>query len=238
MISAAAQAADRPVKLVVPPPVAKDAAAMPLIADPQDAAENKINAALARLDGNLKRGMADCASSAKESKARWSWQRSVDATMRGPGFLSFAITDLSDCGGAHPNVGVMSIVYDLTTGSPVDWTKLLPASLTGTVALNEGADGTKVVTLTSKRLTDLYVAGYAKGKHASDCGSAMTDQIADGPQAMMTWLDARTGGLAMVVVDVPHAIAACDDPVVVPTATLRQAGAAPSLLSALEAAHP
>ena len=51
-----AQAADRKVQLQSPPPIAKEAAAMPLIVDPSDDAERRINAALKRLDANLRKG--------------------------------------------------------------------------------------------------------------------------------------------------------------------------------------
>ncbi len=47
---------------------------------------------------------------------------------------------------------------------PVDWTKLLQPSLTGTVALEEQGDGTKIVTLASKRLFALYLECYGVGK--------------------------------------------------------------------------
>ena len=69
--------------------------------------------------------------------------------------------------GAHPDSGMFSIVYDLSTGRPVDWTHLLPASLTGTVALEDQADGTRVVTLASKQLFALYMAGYRAGEAPS-----------------------------------------------------------------------
>jgi len=115
--------------------------------------------------------------------------------MSGPGFLSLTITDSVFCdGNAHPDSGMMSIVYDLAGGKPVDWTHLLPASLTGTVALEEQGDGTKIVTLASKRLFELYVAGYAAGEPPSsdqeECRQAILDQATDGPPGMMVWLDA------------------------------------------------
>ncbi len=237
---ATAHAADRVVTLQMPPPVAKGAAAMPPIAAPRDDAETKINAALRRLDGNVKKAIAECSASSREAHTKPDWQRTVQAAMRGPGFLSFEIVDNTDCGGVHPNVGTMSIVYDLRTGAPVDWTALLPASLTGKVALREGADGTKMITLSSKRLTELYFAGYRT--HAkpdpedAECRQAMKDAAADSPPAMMVWLDAKAGGLA-IQFDVAHVIQACADPVVISFATLRQLGASARLVDAIDAAH-
>jgi hypothetical protein len=229
----AALAADRAVRLVVPPPVREHIASMPQIADPADDAERRINAALKHLDRNVLKASRACKGG--------DWTRSVEVPMSGPGFLSLTITDSVFCdGNAHPDSGMMSIVYDLAGGKPVDWTHLLPASLTGTVALEEQGDGTKIVTLASKRLFELYVAGYAAGEPPSsdqeECRQAILDQATDGPPGMMLWLDASGGGLA-VQVSLPHVEKACEDPVVIPASVLRTEGAQPTLLKAFDAKH-
>ncbi|ACL58590.1 hypothetical protein [Methylobacterium nodulans] len=235
-----AEAGDGPVRLQVPADLAKGLAALPRIAAPRDAAEEAINAALARLDAKARKAAAECR---KESGGRGSWERTVAVAMRGPRFLSYAITDSAFCGGAHPNAGTMAIVYDLVSGAPVDWTTLLPPALTGQVALATGMDGTRMVTLASRRLHALYLAGYRpktdspKAEAAED--AACREAVASGfdtPPAMMAWLDAREGGLALSF-DLPHAVQACADAVVIPTAVLRQEGAKPLLLQAVEAAH-
>jgi hypothetical protein len=236
---ATAQAADRIVDLQIPPPTRSVTDPMPRIAAPRDDAERKINAAVQRLDVRLGQAIAECATAAKESHTNSDWQRTARATMHGPGFISFEIIDSTYCGGAHPEAVTMSIVYDLKTGAPVDWTTLLPPSLTGKVALRQGADGTKMITLSSPRLTELYFAGYhldEKPGTDDDCRQAMKDAAAASPPAMMVWLDAQAGGLA-IQFDVPHVIQACADPVVIPSATLRQHGASPRLVEAIEAAH-
>ena len=224
-------AADRAIQLAAPTSLRKDIPALPQIADPADDAERRINAALKRLDRNVMKASADCKGG--------DWQRSVDVPMTGPGFLSLTITDSFNCDGtAHPDAGTMSIVYDLATGRPVDWTHLLPASLSGAVDLEEQADGTKVVTLASKRLFDLYMAGYRAGEAPSAdldaCKQAFLESASGGPPAMMVWLDAKGGGLA-VQVDLEHAQAACVEPVVISAAVLRTEGAQPALLKAFAA---
>jgi len=226
----AALAADRAVHLVVPPPVQKAIAAMPQIADPTDDAERRINIALKRLDLNVLKAARDCKGGG--------WERSVDVPMRGPGFLSLTVTDSVYCeGNAHPDSGTFSIVYDLTTGRPVDWTHLLPASLTGTAALEDQGDGTKVVTLASKRLFELYLAGYRTGDAPSsdleECKQAILGAATNGPPGMMVWLDAKGGGLA-VQVSLAHVEKACEEPVVIPAAVLRKEGARPALLQAFD----
>jgi hypothetical protein len=225
-----ALAADRAVHLLVPPPVARNIAAMPQIADPADDAERRINAALKRLDATVAKAARECKGDG--------WSRSIDAPMRGPGFLSLVITDSLFCeGAAHPDAGTFSIVYDLASGRPVDWTHLLPASLTGTVALEEQADGSKIVTLASQRLFQLYMAGYSGGSAGAsdleDCKQALQGTATDGPPGMMVWLDARRGGLA-VQVGLPHVVQACEQAVVIPAGVLRTEGAQPALLRAFE----
>jgi hypothetical protein len=157
--------------------------------------------------------------------------------MRGPGYISFVITDNLYCGGAHPDASTMSIVYDLRTGAPVDWTQLLPQSLTGNLALQEGADGTRMVTLTAKRLFALYLDGYRANNGSADeqCKQVVQDLASGDAPAMMAWLDARKGGLA-VEPGLPHVVQACEVAVVIPVATLQAEGAKPVLVDAIQAA--
>ncbi len=53
--SLGALAADRIVGMTKPPPLSGDIDAMPLIADPADAAERRINAALRRFDAAMRK---------------------------------------------------------------------------------------------------------------------------------------------------------------------------------------
>ncbi|MCJ2063863.1 DUF4163 domain-containing protein [Methylobacterium sp. J-088] len=239
-MAAPAWAADRTVTLKAQPEAKADIAVMPQIDAPVDEAERRINTALKRLDGNVRKAAKQC--TVGDGKPG-DWGRSVETSMRGPSFVSFVIHDDSFCGGAHPNSSTMSIVYDLTTGAPVDWTKLLPPSLIGTVALAEGMDGTKMVTLASKRLHRLYLERYRpkagdpkKDDADKECRESVTETFSGDPPAMMAWLDAKEGGLA-VQFDLAHAVQACADAVVIPNAVLRREGAKPILVDALDAAR-
>jgi hypothetical protein len=235
LVGLAARAADRKVHFQVPPDVLEGVAAMPLILNPADTAELRINTALQRLDATVRKAADDC----KGSDGKSGWGRSVDVPMRGPGYVSFVIMDDIYCdGAAHPDRSTMSIVYDLSTGAPVDWTRLLPPSLTGQVALQEGADGTKMVSLSSKRLFAFYLDGYHAGNGMSDeeCKQIIQDASSDGAPATGVWLDAKTGGLA-VQIGLYHAVQACEAAVVIPVATLRAEGANPHLVEAIQAAH-
>ena len=240
VLAGSSWAADRPVTVTAQPELKPGLAAMPQIAAPADDAERRINAALRRLDGNVRKAAKSCQA---DGGARSSWTRTVRTPMRGPRFLSVAIDDDMFCGGAHPSTSLMAIVYDLTTGAPVDWTKLLPPTLTGTVALAEGLDGTKMVTLASKRLHALYLERYrpkdSKAKREGDdnaCREVVQETAQGDPPAMMAWPDAKAGGLA-VQFDLPHYAQACADTVVIPNAILRQEGAQPVLNDAIAAAR-
>ena len=239
VLAGPALGADRPVTLTKPADLKPGLAAMPQIDAPADEPERQINAALRRLNGSVRKAAAECKA---EGGVHSSWERYIEVPMRGPRFLSLAIVDNAFCGGAHPNVGTMSIVYDLTTGAPVDWTELLPASLTGTVALATGMDGTRMVTLASKALYAFYLKGYRpiadskRGDDEAECREAVTEAGSSAPPPMMAWLDAKAGGLA-VTFDLAHAVQACADTVIIPTAALRRAGAKPVLTEALDAAH-
>lgn len=235
-----AHAADRVVRLTRPPDLLKGVGAMPSIAEPRDEAERRIDASLSRLDAIVRRAAARCrADGGKDG----SWERTVTVPMRGPRYVSYEIVDDVFCGGAHPDVSTMSIVYDLATGAPVDWTALLPASLTGKVSLSPGADGTRMVTLSGRRLYALYLTGYrprtGDRTDADDeqCRDAVTTAGDGGDVPGMTvWLDARQGGL-VVRFDLAHAIQACADSVTIPAAALRAEGAQPVLVDAIARAH-
>lgn len=238
-VTATAHGADRVVTLRAVAPVAKEIAAMPLIDAPANDAERRINAALPRFDANVRKAAAECR---KDGGKNFDWSRSVEATMRGPGFLSFTISDNAFCGGAHPNSGTQAIVYDLSTGRPVDWTALLPSSLAGTLSLQTGMDGTKTVALASRKLFDLYLklyrpaaAGAKEIDEDRECREAVAMAGADAPPPMSAWLDAKQGGLA-VQFDLAHVVQACADPVIIPSATLKADGAKSVLTDALEAA--
>jgi hypothetical protein len=228
-----AAAADRVISLKIPSPLRPGIAAMPTIAAAKDEAERRINTALRRLDATMRKTTAGCTG---PDGRRGEWERSVEAPMRGPGYLSLVVTDVITCAGRGPGIGVMSIVYDLTTGTPVDWTRLLPPDLTGKVALETGADGTRMVTLASTTLHALYLAGYRPGDVEPSCREAVSEPGAGAPPAMMVWPDAKAGGLVLQF-NLPRAAQACSDPVVISSVTLRRHGADARLLAAIDAAH-
>lgn len=228
-----AQAAER-VVAVRPASLARDVAAYPQILSPVDDAETAINQALKKLDATVVKARAECL---RQNPKSSDWTRNIDVPMRGPRYLSYVVTDNAFCGGAHPNVGDMAIVYDLRTGKPIDMSQILPAKLLGKLALAGGMDGTRTIQLTSEPLMKLYQQLYRQPRQEDDkeCADAIS-MSGDEIPPFVAWLDAGTGGVGLLP-DLPHVIQACADPVVIPVATLRAQGAPAEALAAIQAAH-
>jgi hypothetical protein len=164
------------------------------------------------------------------SPGRSDWTRSIDVTMAGPRFVSFVAYDDIYCGGPHPDNAKVALVYNLTTGRTVGWTKLVPARLGGKPGVNTGGDGTVLGTLSSPELKALYIREM---KPDADC----KDTLADTDFHFTFRPDATANGLAMDQDDLPHADQACSGPVTLSTTMLRSMGADPRLTDAIEAAH-
>ena len=230
-----ARGASDDLDLVKPPPLAKNIAAMPQIVQPADEAQRRINAALKRLDNAVAVAASDCRKEAEGPAAGDAyWSRNVDVPMSGPSYLSIVITDDAFCGGPHPDTATMSIVYDVRSGRPVDWAKLLPPSLTGKIALAKGMDGTRMATLASPELQKLYLSAY---RHSDSGRDAMcVDAVTTGePPASMVWLDAKQGGMA-VQFDLSSAVQNCATPMIIPASVLSAAGADTAMVAAIRAA--
>ena len=222
-------------QLLSPPAkLAKDNDALPRLAA-AGAGATRINAALAKVDQSWRSFMRDCRSTAGTNAYL---TRSVRVTMAGPKVVSLLVTDEADCGGAHPSGGTMALAYDLETGRPLDWTRLLPARMVRSATLDSGDDGTKIGAVVSPILHDLYLkAAKAGSAHrtqwASDCGEVLAD---DG-LGFQLWPDAAKDAVVLEPFDLPHAVAACADDVPISTATLRRLGVNPALLDAIDEAH-
>ena len=226
----AAHAADRIVVLTRPAPLARFIAAMPRIGHPRDAAERQINLAMDRRDAAGRRAAAACRGKGQ------GWERTTRVTMRGPGYLSYEVADAFDCGGVHPDNSTDTVVYDLRTGRPVDWTMLLPPALTGTVSLKPGVDGTRTVSLGSAALRQRFLAAQtpqANPDDAKQCAEVLAFAV---PTGLRVWLDGPAGALA-VQPNMPHGSDSCAQPLLLSAAELRQLGAAPALADALDAAR-
>jgi len=227
-----AAAAQAPADLKPMPAIAKDIAAFPRLTA-TDAAAQRINRALDKLDSRARSTLKDCRADAdKPSDAEFS--RSIWVTMRGPAFLGFLVGDNLDCGGAHPNAGDMVLVYDLANGAPVNWRRLLPKEMVQSTSTDTAIDGTAVAFVTSTTLQSLYLkAAAATNPIDPDCRDVLNDPALK----LNLWPDPKGGGLAIEPGDLVHAVQACADSVVIRTAILRTLGVNTGLLDAIDAAH-
>lgn len=220
-------------RLVAGPALGAGLMAFPRIAAPDGAASQRINKALSAADDRLRAAAKDCdagASGPAADQKDAGWQRSVTAAMRGPGYLALVASDDLFCGGAHPDTDSFALAYDLGTGAPLNWERLLPKTLAGKASLDTAADGTRLGVMASPALTALYLK---LSKPDADCGPALRDTELQ----FMLWPDAAREGVAMEPSGLPHVIAACGTDAVIPLATLRSLGVEPALLDAIAAGH-
>src|SRR5277367_5886663 len=96
----------------------------PLIVNPGNPAEQRVNAILTRLNGRLTQALKTCDAQVLEQSKQMGdtakgkdptsgdWTRKVEVTMDGPRFLSLLATDESFCGGAYPDSDQMALVFD------------------------------------------------------------------------------------------------------------------------------
>ena len=156
------------------------------------------------------------------------WSRSVQVTMRGPRFLSLvAIDSYVNCGGAHPESNTMAMVFDITTGTPVNWPAMLAKSPGASSFVDSVADGSKVGALILPSLAKIYAA-----QAGADCKEAFQD-----PQSFLIWPDAKQGTLVVQAFDLPHVVQACAEPLNLTIAQARELGFNETLLTAIEQAH-
>ena len=96
-----------------------------------DAAAAGINLDMRRRDRAVMAAALDCgATSAVDGRlsGEFGWERGVTVTIPGPRYLAILVSDTAWCGGPHAAESRFSLVYDLQTGLPVDWTALLPVA--------------------------------------------------------------------------------------------------------------
>jgi len=195
---------------------------------PRNAAS--INAALRREDARVLNAAAECRASLREQTGRGSqnaWRRSVSIGMAGPRFLAVDLTDNYFCGGAYPNDGQTSLVFDLATGEPVNWMPFFPPGARG--RLNTAGDGATLGLVAWPELTR-----RAAAQAQPECREAFAEADYSG---FSITLDARTGTLVATPAEFPHVIQACAEPIRLTAAELQWLRFSPVLTSALMSAR-
>lgn len=215
--------------------------AWPLLVNPSNPSEQKVNSTLTSLNLRLTKALSDCDAGTLENmkssgrpRKDWAaaaaddWSRNVLVTMQGPRFLSLLATDeYVSCGGAHPGSDTMAMVFDMTTGTPVNWPALVAKSAGASAFADAVSDGSKVGALVLPALAKINLAAAN-----ADCKDAFQD-----PQSFQLWPDAKTGTLVAQAFDLPHVVAECAIQIPLTLEQARTLGFDESVLSAIQQAH-
>jgi hypothetical protein len=231
-LATVAPAAAETVNLLAQPAIGMKQEAFPRL-EATDTASQRINQALRNADARLLTAATECRADARESQADpkdAGWQREVAVAMRGAGYIALVAADTWYCGGPYPNAAAFALAYDLRTGAPLNWERVLPKALVQGVSLDTAGDGTRLGVVASPALKLLYLKIL---KPDADCSSALRESELQ----FMLWPDARREGVAIQPSGLPHAIAACGTDVVIPLATLHTLGVDRGLLDAIAAGH-
>jgi hypothetical protein len=219
---AAPPAAPAALQIVQGKQLKKDIDAMPELADTSSPVAQKINATMKNWDAQALSMLKDCKS----------YTRTVSPTMLGPGYFSVWQNESWDCG-AHPNVSLSVLIFDLNTGEGVDWTKLVKAPGVTNYS-DSGADGKLGApqALIDPSLNAAYMKWAATQDGFSDCKDAFND-----PQSYMIWPEAKSGMLMVEPFDLPHVVQACANDMTLTLDQAQKLGFSADLLKALAAAH-
>jgi hypothetical protein len=213
--------------------------AWPLIANPATTAERRVNASLTLLNNGLQSSLRDCDAGALAEKkqtgtvetgqdpAEDDWEREVKVTMTGPHFLSMVATDDTFCGGAHPNSDTIAMVFDMTTGTLVNWVDLVAKSAGATANGDTASGGSSIGALVLPALQKINIAAAS-----AECKDAFDD-----PQPFLLWPDAEHGTLVAEATDLPHVVQGCAEEIPLTIEQARKLGFDESLLSAIAQAH-
>jgi hypothetical protein len=220
LVTAPTLAAPTSVELVERPPLAKGMAALPRLAPSMPHAAD-INLALDKLDAAALSSAQNC----KKGKTDdFAWERAVETTMAGPRFVSFLVRENWMCAGAaHPGNSVAALVFDLDSGKLIDWGKALPPRFAAKVDMVDGS-------ISSPVLHQLYAAPLKSDD--AECKTAFRESTL----TFVLWLDAKNRSVVVDTNDLPRAIQSCGRRVEISLQKLREFGADPAFVTALEAA--
>lgn len=233
------QAKTETIQLVPMKHLRKGVDAWPLIANPSSPAEQHVNATLARLNKRLASTLQECDANLRGSiketgqpangqdPTAGDWSRTVEVTMAGPRFLSIVATDETDCGGAHPDSDTMAMVFDMTTGAPVNWIGFLPKSASPSAITDSVSDGSTMGALVLPVLEKMNLAAAD-----AECKDAFLD-----PQGFQLWPDAKHETLVAQPFDLPHVVQACANEINLTLDQARKVGFDETLLAAIRQAH-
>lgn len=213
--------------------------AWPLILKSDTPAAQRVNATLTGMNHALLKSLRECDkdylawarvmghSAVGRKEVTGDWSRKVIVTMKGPHFLSLVGEDDVFCGGAHPDIDRIAIMFDLGTGDQVNWTKMLAESTGASGYSDSVSDGENVNAIVLPALMEL-----SEARAVSDCKGMFNDR-----QAYVLWPDAKRERLVAEPIGLSHAVQACGEQFSLTIEQAREMGFSESLLSAIDEAH-
>lgn len=234
LVQASAQS---PVQLSPIWQIRKGVDAWPLILNPKNDAERRINGHLTDLNTRLSHSLKECDANYAQvmgdqhpspddnGEGAESWTQDIKATMLGPVFLSLVATTGFYCGGAHPYGFTSAAVFDLRTGEPNDSHKwFLPSFRVSFV----GEDETPLEK--SVRVAGLLQA-YREATH-HECDETYSED-----QSFLIWPDAKSGKVMIQADRLPGCCEACGIETGLTLEQARKLGFVEAFLQAISDAH-
>lgn len=195
----------------------------PLILNPTNDAERRINKYLSDLNAKLSHSLKDCDANYADlmgqqdrppdssGEGAESWTQETKVTMLGPAFLSLIATTDFYCGGAHPYGYSSAAVFDLRNGEPADVHAWFLPSLKVSLVEEDEADSALEKSISAAGL----LRAYEEATH-HECDQTYSDD-----QSFQIWPDANSGKVMIQADRLPGCCEACGIEV---DLTLEQAG--------------
>jgi hypothetical protein len=209
------------VKLLRLKKLSRTADALPRIAHPSPA-QVKLNHSFALIDKSA-RGSADSCRGPSEEGDEMFYNRSIEVISLGPLFLSVYLSEEIGCGGVHPYVNLFTFTYDLHTGEPVHWAKLLTKVHAEEVSVNPGNMlPVEIFGVSSLALQKLYSAGWK-----ADGQCQLEDVVDPLGETITTFLLSpapHKQGISALPTNLASAAAICAQPVVLGNSAMDELG--------------
>lgn len=218
--------------------IRKGVDAWPLILNPKNDAERRVNVHITDLNSRLAHSLKECDSayasspvgrehlSADEEGTEF-WTQAIKTTMAGPALLSLVANAGFYCGGAHPYGFTDAAVFDLKTGEPADPLRWFVPSIKASL---EGEDSDYGPVEKSIHVPGLLQA-YKDATH-HQCDGAYSED-----ESFLVWPDAKSGRVMIQADRLPGCCEACGIVIGLSLNQARSLGFSEAFLQAIGDAH-
>jgi hypothetical protein len=210
--------------------------AWPLIINPRNDAERKINRYISELNARLLSTLKDCDANYKgafgghklSGEGAEFWSQKVKVTSSGPAYLSLLADTGFYCGGAHPYAYTDAAVFDLRTGDPADPLKWFESSSNASY----GTEWMQPDPPLEKSISALGLLAMYRELTKHQCDDVYTDS-----QAFLIWPDAASGRVMLEADGLGGCCQACGIEVGLTVDEARELGFDEGFLHSVQEAH-